>query len=138
MDRQAGKRAGQRTTENHPRHDGGSVAVTYPFVLPAHQRREADDEAQNPNGRHQQPGPLRRHKLDLRKRKVREINKQVPWKVTCDNQINRFWISLSAFQLGAWLDSNFNVPRLSCFNAQLRRERSHVDRYRILLSRTIR
>lgn len=46
------------------------IADSYPFVFPADQGREADDEAQDPHGCDQQPCSPGRHDLDS-KRKAR-------------------------------------------------------------------
>jgi len=47
---------------------------TYPFVSPAHQRGETNHETGDPNAGYQQPGPRRRHDLDLREQKKRVIH----------------------------------------------------------------
>lgn len=43
------------------------VGDSYPFVFPADQGWEADDEAQDPHGCNQQPCSPRRHDLRFRK-----------------------------------------------------------------------
>lgn len=43
------------------------VGDSYPFVFPADQGWEADDEAQDPHGCNQQPCSSRRHDLRFRK-----------------------------------------------------------------------
>lgn len=57
---------GKKVVENG-RQRTVEVSDSYPFVFPADQGWEADDEAQDPHGCNQQPCSPRRHDLRFRK-----------------------------------------------------------------------
>lgn len=57
---------GKKVVENG-RQRTVEVGDSYPFVFPADQGWEADDEAQDPHGCNQQPCSPRRHDLRFRK-----------------------------------------------------------------------